>query len=304
MLEATHKTTHPPRQNNNAVFRVATALIVLMLLAFILASHLAIASIDYTSSETSLAEAVLGNARTALSAKLYTEADVYFHRGVPHIHEKAFDSDIFQQIRQKVSPSRHVHVHGAAGIKEIMPWLELSIKADPQHLESYLVAAFWLAGKARRPDLALKLLAQAQRNIPYSYQTQMEKGRILLHTGDHSGALQAFTAALAFWQKSANKNSKESLFDKARILLYHGLLEEEAGNRTAALNDLRQMAGIHPPAPSMLKRINNLAAGKKTSPNAHDLLASVLQKEDKQRHKCNHHHHHAHGDHDEDEHHE
>ncbi len=291
--------THTSNQKSRVAFfsgtpqdYVLSAILILLIIAFILGSRLAVAGISYDTTKKSLAQAAFGDARMALSAKLYTEADVYFHRGVPHIHKHAFSSDIFQQAREKVSPSKHVHVHGSSGIKEIMPWLDLSIRANPQNLESYLVAAFWLAGEANRKDLALDLLIKAQRNIPFSYQVQMEKGRLLLHMGKHNEALQAFNAALAFWNKTANKKDHQALLDKAQILLYRGLLLEECGKIKAAISDFTDLRHISPESPQMNKRLSDLQAGHLPETSAHDLLASVLKKEDKHRRECKHHHHH------------
>lgn len=276
-----------------AVYLVIT----LMFLAFILASQLAVANISYDDQKKSLAEALFGDARMALSAKLYTEADVYFHRGVPHLKERAFDSDIFQNLHEKVSPSKHVHVSGASGIKEIMPWLELSIRANPRNLDSYLVAAFWLSSEAGRADLALKILEKAQRNIPYSYQVQLEKGRILLHSGQYNAALQAFTAALAFWNKTANRDDRGAQLDRSRALLYHGLLMEAAGKNTNAIADFRAALQITPESPAIRDRLTALQDGSTPDPPANDLLASMLKKEDKHRRECKHHHKHGHDEH-------
>jgi len=293
----------------NPVFRVAVTVVALALIAFILSCHLTIAEIDQSAAGTSLAQTLLGDARTALSLKLYTRADLFFHRGVPHIHEKAFDSDIFQKAWEKVSPTKHAHVHGAGGIKEIMPWLELSIKADPQNLDSYLVAAFWLYSGAKRPDLALNVLREAQFNIPFSYRVRMEKGRILLQTGDYKGALQAYDAALNIWQKTADPKDQDALLDKSEALLYHGLLLEVAGDRKGALRDFQARAKIRKPTPEMLERMQQLSQGLETTPPVIDLLVVLLKKEDKHRQECEHQHHddgddHHHDEHDDDHEHE
>jgi len=261
----------------------------LSLIAFILSCRLSIANTSYTNSEeNSLTEKLLGDTRLAISGKLYSQADVYFHRGVPHEKQHAFESNPFQLIHNVVSPAKPSHLSGATDIQEIMPWLDMSIRSNPQNLDSYLVAAFWLSSEAQLNDQALQLLNRAQRNIPYSYEVQLAKGRIFLHTGEYNLARQAFSASLAFWNEAADQTSEGDLLDKSQALLYRALLYENSGMTAEAISDLRAMLMIGPENPLMQKRMLNLQKGKATAPAAHDLLASILNKQDKQSRKCEH----------------
>ena len=272
----------------NPVYPVIALICILSLIAFTLTCRLAIANTPYEDRDLSLAETMLGDTRVIISSQFYTRADLYFHRGVPHTKERAFKSDPFQMIHDKVSPSKHTHLHGAGGIKEIMPWLDLSIRANPKNLDSYLVASFWLSSEADRPDLALQILDRAQCNIPYSYKTQLEKGRILLHNGQLTPALQAFSASISFWNKTADPADAGDLLNKSQALLYRALLYENSGMINEAIADLKAMPAISPASPEMQKRLAALQSGKPTTPPAHDLLASMLHKYDKQRRRCEH----------------
>ena len=168
--------------------RIAVLLVcVLSLMAFSIACRLAPAyTLAAEHASASLAQTIFGDTRIAIGSRLYTQADVYFHRGVPHQQECAFGSDLYQRLRDEVSPSQHVHLEGATDIREIMPWLDLATRANPEDSESYLVAAFWLSNSAHRPELALDVLDRAQRNIPYAYDVQLAKGRLFLHTGRYA----------------------------------------------------------------------------------------------------------------------
>lgn len=270
---------------------VTAVICVLLLVAFTLTCRLVIANTSYKNHDLSLAETMLGDTRDVISSQLYTQADVYFHKGVPHIRKRAFKSDPFQIIHDKVSPSKHAHLSGAGDIKEIMPWLDLSIRANPKNMESYLVAAFWLSSEAGLYDSALQILTRAQAHIPYSYQIQLEKGRILLQMGELEPAKKAFSAAIAFWDKKADPNNKGDLLDKSQALLYRALLNENSGNNNAAIADLKAMLEIGPKSIEMQKRLTMLQNGKTPSTSANDLLASSLHKYDKQRRKCKHEHH-------------
>jgi tetratricopeptide (TPR) repeat protein len=283
----------------NPVYYVVSAAVMLGLLAFILSCKLAVQGEFLLSADNSLAQTMLGDMRMALSAKFFDQADLYFHRGVPHQHERAFKSNPFQLIRQKVSPTKHVHAKGAE-IKEIFPWLEMAIKANPKNIDSYLVASFWLTGETGRPDLALKVINLAQHNLPDSYKPLLEKGRILLHTGQHQKALNAFTSALILWNKNANKDERGEVLDKSQILLYRGLLLEENGDIAGALDNLEELLKIIPPTPEMTKRVNMLKAGKTPDPSARDLLSRLALKYDKDGHHCHREDHNGHNEHDDD----
>jgi tetratricopeptide (TPR) repeat protein len=167
-----------------------------------------------------------------------------------------------------------------------MPWLDLATRVNPQNQEGYLVAAFWLAGEAQRPELALGILDNAQCNIPYAYEVQLEKGRILLHTGEHRVALQAFSAAIAFWEKTADPTDPDQLLDKAEALLYRALLREAEGMPSEAIADLKAMLSISPDRPAMQARLRDLESGTTTHPPAHALLRSMLRTYQDIRRQC------------------
>jgi tetratricopeptide (TPR) repeat protein len=290
--------------------RVRTRAILLVfalsLLAFSMACHLCIARTQTAQPEVqSLAETLFGDARIALAGELFARADVYFHRGAPHEVEKAFDSDPFQVLHSKVSPHDHAHAAGEFGIREIMPWLDLTTRIDPQNLDGYLVAAFWLAGEAKRPDLALEVLNRAQQNIPFSYDVQLERGRLYLRTGDRAMALQAFDAALRFWERAADSEDPNHLLDKAEALLYRALLREEAGNIADAAADLRDMLAVAPDRTAFRPRLAHLEKGEPAEPVATELLTLFLHQHDEEHSTCpheeddehDHEHHDEHDDH-------
>jgi len=273
----------------------------LSLTAFSLACQLTIVRASGAAQGArSLAQTLVGDTRLGIGAQFYTQADVYFHRGVAHTQARAFQADLFQRIRAEVCPRQHTHLSGSSDIREIMPWLDLATRADPQNLDSYLVAAFWLASEAKRPELALEILNRAQCNIPYAYEVQLAKGRLLLHTGDYGLAQQAFDAALAFWEATADATKHDHLLDKAEALLYRALLREAAGITAGAMADLRTMLTIAPNRPAMRARLEQLEMGTPTQPPARDLLATLLQQSDERHRACDHEEH-SHGAHEEDQ---
>jgi len=277
-----------PTIRHNPVYTVIVAVVILALIAFILPCRMYIANVLTQDENTSLAQTLFGDTRKAVSSKLYMQADIYFHRGVPHSGKKAFKSDPFQIALEKVSPSKHTHLSGSNNIKEIMPWLDLAIRADPQNLDSYIDAAYWISREGKRYDLALNILNRAQQNIDFSFQVEFEKGRLLVHMGKLTAAMHAFSAAILFWDKTADPDDKEDILYKRRALQYRALLYENAGLTDAAITDLRNLLKLGYKSPKMEERLALLQQGKQTNPPARDLLAYMLHKEDKQSHKCAH----------------
>src|SRR5438067_8364871 len=122
--------------------------------------------------QDSVLKVLLGDGRRLLANHLFTKADIYFHSGYyPTIFDTAEppkenhmagheehhngdhdeDEDFMGRPRDWVDAfgrnfkvTRHTHLeHGRE--KEILPWLKLSAEMDPHLVETYTVAAYWLA---------------------------------------------------------------------------------------------------------------------------------------------------------------
>ena len=249
--------------------------------------------------------AVFGGSREAIAGALYERADLYFHRGVGHVHDEAFAHHPFQRLAESISPSRHAHVHGAR-IKEIMPWLWLALRADPYNEDLYLVSAFWLWSEAERYDLALRVLQQGQTSLPYNYALQTATGRLMLKQGRLERAADAFDAALAFWERTAEPDDEGARHDRAEILLYRALLHEAAGSPARAAGMLREIARLFPKRQPIEERARALEAGNPVEPPARELLRRLVHKHEQAGHQCgreDHEHGHEH-DHEHDHRHE
>ena len=243
--------------------------------------------VEGESGERSVAAALFGESRLALSGHFYEMADMYFHRGVEHIREEAFSDGFFQKIYAEFSPRKHVHVAGH-DVNEIMPWLKLAIRMDPHNVELYTVTAFWLATEGGHPNIALNVLHQALAHNPYCYQAQLELGRIYLRMERLQEAKRAFDAGLAFWEKAAQKESRDARWDKAALLLYRALLHEADGETELAAAQMREVVSMFPERKGLLARIAALEKGESPLVNARRYWKNVLVEETKQRAACKH----------------
>jgi len=233
----------------------------------------------------SVVRALLGESRLALSGHFYEVADVYFHKGVEHTLRRAFENDFFQRIAGEVSPRRHAHIGGQA-IKEIMPWLRLATRMDPRNVEIYLVAAFWLAGDAGRPDLAHEVLREAKCNNRFNYRLQLEDGRIYLRERRMEEAKRAFDAGLAFWPSDEQPDSNEALLGKANILLHRALLHEAENEIDEAVAALQEILSIFPERTHLNARIVALKEDRQPSVLASRLWSDMLQQHQELRSAC------------------
>lgn len=254
-------------------FYAYTAIMALWFATFSLAAHLALGRLTGDEKSVTLVEAVFGESRALLGNRFYKQADVYFHRGLDD--EKpvgGLAGGLFGKLREQVSPSVHMHAESVTEIREIMPWLELSMRVNPKHQESVLVMAYWLGNRMQRQDLAEAVLLRAQQNLPFTYAVQLEKARLYLHLGRYEPALKALNAALAFWTVTANPESQDDLIDKADALYLRALLLEQENRIEEAIVDYRELLTIAPLRYGRGQRLKALTQGTLPQPPAAILL--------------------------------
>jgi tetratricopeptide (TPR) repeat protein len=201
---------------------------------------------------------------------------------VPHVRKQAFKNRFLQRLGEEISPTAHAHVEGES-IAEIMPWLWLSIRANPRNLEVYLVTAFWLAGQAGRPDLALDVLAEAQHNNPFSYVVHLERGRIYLAQNMLQQAGREFDAGLEFWPGEEEPDSEDARAGKRNLLLHRALLYEVDGKREKAMDLLGEVMRLYPDQGGFGRRLEKMAKGEQPDVPAGDVLQALLRENAKAR---------------------
>lgn len=265
----------------------ASSIAILGLCAFSLAARLTLGSQDIPGTEGSLAEALLGEARVLLGNRFYKQADVYFHRGLDYrVPENPLSGGWIARFRQELEPGEHIHAESDQQIREIMPWLELSMRVNPDHQESVLVAAYWMGRHLGRPDLAERLLLRAQRQTPFAYAVQLEKARLYLHGNRREPALAALHAALAFWERTGHPDEKEDLLAKAEVLMLRALLLEDRNRPQEAAADYQALLALFPERTALRLRLQALQQGRSPAPPADALLARMM--EHAEEHHCGH----------------
>jgi hypothetical protein len=150
----------------------------------------------------SVLKVLLGDGRRIFANQAFVQADVYFHSGYyPSVfdqkqaptnssHMTAAEGSQEEEEHERqmnfLGPphdwiegfGRHFliteHTHLQAGQeREILPWLKLSVELDPQRIDTYTTAAYFLRKELNKPEEAEKFLHEGVRNNPGSYELYM-----------------------------------------------------------------------------------------------------------------------------------
>ncbi len=224
----------------------------------------------------SLLNIVMGDARRMFADHFFVKADVYFHSGYypsifdqgrtneVHIAEQAGSDapgghdeheheylkpprDCIEAFGRQFFNTSHTELTGA-GVDEMLPWLRIAAELDPQRVETYTVAAFWLRGQMKRPHDAEAFLREGQRANPDSVEILCELGRLYRDNyQDNARARTLFQIAARKLAVQEARTGEPDLPAKRQILVPLARLEQEEGNIAAALQHLRQLHDAMPP---------------------------------------------------------
>jgi tetratricopeptide (TPR) repeat protein len=230
----------------------------------------------------SVLKLLLGDSRRLFANHFFVQADVSFHSGYyPSIfdqsqapkdsrhmtakegeaeaeeHEKKMNflgppRDWIERFGRHFLITSHTHLEGGTE-REILPWLRLSAELDPQKIETYTVAAYWLRdmGKAKEAEAFLR---EGLRNNPDSYEILFELGR--LYDGsfhDVARARNVWELALRRWSDQQAANKAPDTLALSKIAVNLSRLEEKEGNLERAVN-LLELAKRTSPNPAVLQQ--------------------------------------------------
>lgn len=230
-----------------------------------------------TDSDEGIIGQLFGESRSALSANLYERADTFFHRGVMHVEHRALTNDWIQAWRNEITPLRHLHTEGNA-TAEIIPWLKLATKADPHNVEASLVLSFWVSTGLNRPDLAHRILLDAQRLNPTDYKIPLEMARIAIRHGDFVLAQTKLSVALARWPSRLDPADKEALLDKAEAHTLLGFICEIEEHAEQAVSHFKNTLAIFPERSYIRSRAAQLESGNIPPDSARDRLMVLVRR--------------------------
>lgn len=241
----------------------------------------------------SVLKLLFGDSRRLFANHFYVKADIAFHSGYypsffdqarqmeeeenavahegEHKHEGEHGeeggflgppTDWIERFGRHFRVTEHTHLK-AGEIREILPWLRISADLDPQRVETYTVAAFWLRSHLGKVKEAEQFLREGLRANPNSNEILFELGKLYYENyKDVSHARNLFQLALQKWAaKNGDKHLKQddegraALFQFEQIMTYLARLEEEQGNYSQAAADLEKvLARDATPNPDLIRK--------------------------------------------------
>jgi tetratricopeptide (TPR) repeat protein len=260
------------------------------------------ASLGRRSDTDSLLKVVLGDAGRMFANHYFVKADVYFHSGYyPSIfqqgyqaevdskhltevhdeahetdeekaHEKAMDflgqsTDWIDSFGRHFYSSVHSHLDKPGEAREILPWLKLSAELDPQRIQTYTVASYWLRLHLGKPDEAEEFLRQGLRANPSSYEILFELGRLYDENRKNPAlACNLWELALRRWWEQDDAGLEPDLNAFLEIVTHLAHVEEAQGNLREALSYMEVEVEVSPVPGEVQKQIDELKARLAAAP--------------------------------------
>jgi tetratricopeptide (TPR) repeat protein len=239
---------------------------------------------------------LLGNSQQVIAGLLFRRADMYFHSGYyPTIfdgaeppkeshmagHEEHHDGDHDEDENFMGKPrdwvdafgrnfkvTKHTHLeHGRE--REILPWLKLSAEMDPHRVETYTVAAYWLANQLHKVDQAEQFLREGLRQNPRSYEILFALGRIYYDQyHEVTRARNVLELALKRWREQEPGKKDPDKFTFEEIVVKLGRLEEDQGNVASAIEYYELAKEVSPAPQNLQKQIDDLKKKLPGNPQA------------------------------------
>jgi tetratricopeptide (TPR) repeat protein len=263
-------------------------LILLLAVCFTLATalQLRVAKRNNPGQSNNVFKLFMGEGQRLFAHEFYVMADVYFHNGYyPSIFDKQeSQSDVLGAVRGQSDDDEdttnvvffgaprdwidsfgwrfrlHEHTHLSSGDqREILPWLQLAADMDPQMVQTYTVAAFWLRTSLHNPKEAEAFLREGLRNNPDNCEILFELGRLYNEDyHDVNRARNVWSAALRYWRAQSDE-AKKSVENKRlhdAMLVNLAYLEENAGNWLQAIEYFEMAKQVSPTPDAIQKRID------------------------------------------------
>ena len=243
---------------------------------------------DESGRRGSILKLLLGDGRKVFADEFFTRADISFHSGYyPTIfdhsqapqnsrhmtseegspeeeeHERKMNflgkpRDLFERFGRNFMITQHSHLENGQE-REILPWLKLSAELDPQRIDTYTVAAFWLRVRLGKAKEAEDFLRDGLRANPNSYEILFELGRLYYDSyHDQTRARNLWELALRRWDEALKAKQEPDKLVLEEIETNLARLEEESGNLAKAISYLQLAQQISPNPDALQKQVDEL----------------------------------------------
>ncbi len=233
-------------------------------------------------------QVLLGDGRRIFANHFFVQADVSFHSGYyPSVFDRALapkDSrhmtakegsteeeeherkmaflgpprDWIERFGRHFLISEHTHLQDG-GEREILPWLKLSAELDPQRVDTYTVASYWLRNRLGKVKEAEEFLREGLRQNPKSYELLFELGRLYSENyHDDDRAAKVWELALRRWNEQQGNKKDPDLTGLEEIVVHLARYEEKAGHFEKAIGYLEVATKASPNPAVLRKQIDDL----------------------------------------------
>ena len=213
---------------------------------------------------------LIGDSRALFANHFFARADAYFHSGYypsifdtrkteeashmvnggkesednheeEHHDEEGFlgpPKDLIDRFGRNFFPSHHSHLEKNGNEREILPWLRLSTELDPQRVDTYTIASYWLRSRLGKVNEAEQFLREGLRANPDSSEIYFELGRIYdENRHEPKMARNLWEVALRKWESQLRKAEAENNpAGKPNNLVYEGFVGRLAKVEEAEMN--------------------------------------------------------------------
>ena len=184
-----------------------------------------------------------------------------------HEHEHEHGDELFskprdwlERFRWRFRITEHTHLD-KGNEREVLPWLKLATELDPQQVDTYTVAAYWLRNRLGKAAEAEAFLREGLRANPNSHEILFELGCVYSdYRHDTDRARHLWERALQLWDQNEGGQPTPNLATLRPILIHLARAEEAAGNREKAIFYLQRLRGISPKPDAIEKQIEALRA--------------------------------------------
>jgi hypothetical protein len=251
------------------------------------------------SENQSALAAMMGDSRRLFAQQFFVKADAYFHSGAypgifdaksgdtnkaPEVdmadaahgqgesdaelgHESSYlgrSDDWIEKLGRNFFPTIHTHLDKPGQAREIMPWLKLSAELDPQKVNAYVTASYWLRHDPKHADEAEPFLREGLRANPDSYEILLELGKYYgENKKDPVRARNLFELAWAKWQQQKAAEKKPDELMGSEILGELVRNARQTGDTQRQLHYLELLKPLATDKESVQKQIDALNAGPK-----------------------------------------
>lgn len=252
------------------------------------------------ASENLIAVA-LGDAGRLFAYNFFVKADAYFHSGfypsiydnqrsfkTPHIAEDsgamkgqntgdetqflAPPRNWIERFGREFYPAVHTHLseggangkEGVGTVREILPWLDLSLELDPKRVQTYIVTAYWLR-RLDKTNESEQVLRQGLKENPGNPQLLFDLGRLFYETRhDPVAARNVWEAGLRTLVSLPlpDRTNTENLFNQEQILAAMANLQMQAGHSNEVLRLLDQLKEVSTTPGAVQKWIDEYKRGE------------------------------------------